>query len=99
MPSKRQSVGTDGENLALSLLMRKGYRLVARHVTTRFGEIDLILAHEGALVFVEVRKRRGERFGSPEESIGPSKRDKLVRSALTYVQDKWGEIPDLRFDV
>ena len=41
----------------------------------------------GALIFVEVRTRRGDRLGTPEESITPAKRAKLIAAAQTYLDE------------
>ena len=54
----RHVLGRLGEQCALEHLERLGYTLVARNHRTRFGEIDLVVRGERALVFVEVKTRR-----------------------------------------
>lgn len=79
--------GRESELAAARFLRQAGYRIVARNYRQAFGEIDLI-AYDGAtLVFIEVKARRGERFGSPEEAITRRKRDQLTKVALAYLAD------------
>jgi putative endonuclease len=51
------------------------------------------------LVFVEVRTRRGDAHGTPQESITPAKQAKLVECALTYLQEHEVDERDWRIDV
>lgn len=87
----RRRIGTRGERLAEAYLDRAGYRVVARNARTRSGEIDLIAAGGGCIVFCEVRSRIGtERCeprgaGGPLESIGPGKRRRLRRLAREWL--------------
>lgn len=52
----------------------------------RWGEVDIVAMDGDELVFVEVRTRSGGQFGTPEESITPSKRQRLVATAQYYLQ-------------
>ncbi len=74
--------GRWAEDLALSHLEKRGYRLVARNRRTPFGEIDLWMKQGRVHVFVEVKQRRGPRYGHPAEAITQTKRHRMRRSAL-----------------
>lgn len=78
-------VGRRGEELARALLKQRGYRIVETNVRGHFGEIDIVARQGKCHVFVEVRTRSGDLFGTPEESITRHKRDKMVACALDYV--------------
>ncbi|MEJ7652506.1 MAG: YraN family protein [Chloroflexia bacterium] len=67
----------------MDYLRQKGYELLETNWRCPGGELDLILTHGEAVVFVEVRTRRGERAGSPEESVTRAKQDRL-RSLAPY---------------
>ncbi len=67
------------------MLKKRGYRILDANVRGHFGEIDIIARKDKCHVFVEVRTRTGDGFGTPEESITRKKRDKLVTCALDYV--------------
>lgn len=84
MPSRTQRIGTAGEADAQRFLESFGYRLIDRHVTCRYGEIDLIMLENDELVFVEVKRRGSSRFGTGEESLTPKKIERLVAAIETY---------------
>ena len=81
-----REVGATGEKTAESFLKRRGYKILARNVRSRYGEIDIIARKDRGLVFVEVRTRRGSAFGTPEESVTSAKRERLVALAESYLQ-------------
>jgi putative endonuclease len=87
MTRARVSQGRRGERLAEQKLAASGCEIVARNYRCAAGEIDLIARHAGTLAFVEVRTRRGETFGTSEESITPRKRQHLIAGAQSYFQD------------
>ncbi|UCB56855.1 MAG: YraN family protein [Candidatus Omnitrophota bacterium] len=77
-----------GEEIAARHLQTKGYRLIEQNYRTRYAEIDLITRYKGILVFVEVRTKRNEQFGSPEETINRNKINKLIKNAQGYMLKK-----------
>ena len=99
MTSPRQGLGRRGEELARRRLESLGYVIVGKNHRTKQGEIDLVAKHDGTLVFVEVRTKRGVSFGSPEESITPSKRAHLIASAQEYVSSNEVAESDWRIDL
>jgi putative endonuclease len=80
-----QRFGRDSELRAARFLQQSGYRIVARNYRTPFGEIDLIAYDGPVLVFIEVKARRGERFGSPYAAVDARKQRRLTRAALGYL--------------
>jgi putative endonuclease len=95
----RQALGAFGERLAAAHLEAKGYRIVERNYRRREGEIDIVAARGGCLVFVEVRTRRGEEQGSAVESVSPAKGARLAALAEAYCQERADLPPDRRIDV
>jgi putative endonuclease len=98
-PSARGAVGAAGEALAAEWLAGHGYRIETRNFRCRTGEIDLIASRRGLLVFVEVKTRRSDAFGSPAEAVGAAKRARLVRAASLYLARFGSRPPACRFDV
>lgn len=82
-----RKVGAEGEELAAKFLEEKGYKVLERNYRTKFGEIDLICLKNNTLVFVEVKLKHGEEFGSPEEMIGVDKLGRIQRMAEYYLID------------
>jgi len=99
MTNRRRTLGKLGESLAARELERRGYRIVARNWRCPIGEIDLVAEKDGALIFVEVRTRRGSERGTPQESVTPAKQAKLIELAQTYCQQTQGDDRDWRIDV
>ena len=96
----RRQLGDAGEDLAASALKRQGYKILERNYLTPLGEIDLIARQGKALVFIEVKTRRGERFGAPQEAVSLGKQNKLRRLADYYLKQKrLGMEVLVRFDV
>lgn len=99
MTDARRSLGARGEQLARDYLEGLGYQVLATNQRTARGEVDIVALEGGCLVFVEVRTRRGDSLGTPEESVGPRKARRLIALAETYA-DEHPELPaDLRIDV
>ncbi|KPK69603.1 MAG: hypothetical protein AMJ84_09275 [Acidithiobacillales bacterium SM23_46] len=91
--------GRAAEDAALMHLKRQGLKLIARNYRTQHGEIDLIMRDARTLVFVEVRFRRDQRFGSPAETVGVQKQRKLRASAEHYLQADGDCNRPCRFDI
>jgi putative endonuclease len=93
--------GAAGEDLAHRYLRRRGCRIVARNYRPRagHGEIDLVAWHGEALVFVEVKTRSREDFGTPDRAIDIEKRASLVRAASEYARRASIPWNHVRFDV
>ncbi|WP_250438621.1 MULTISPECIES: YraN family protein [unclassified Caballeronia] len=95
-----KTLGDAFESHALAFLQRQRMRLVARNVTCRGGEIDLVMLDErGALVFVEVRARRSRRYANAVASVDAKKRARLVHAAQHFLTTWRGALPACRFDV
>lgn len=99
MSTARKRLGDLGEKAAEEMLTALGYRIVARKHRCPRGEVDLIAEHGDVLVFVEVRTRATVLFGSPEETIGWSKQQRLVRAARDFLARWRGPPRSARFDV
>lgn len=80
--------GKLAEDFATSALTKKGYQVIKRNFSTRFGEIDIIAKDKDILVFVEVKAKTGIDFGLPEEMINKRKLAKVKRMAEVYLNGK-----------
>jgi putative endonuclease len=78
-------VGRRGEDLACKLLKKHHYKVLERNVRGYYGEIDIVARKGDCIVFVEVRTRTSQEYGTPEESVTARKRAKLVACALDYI--------------
>lgn len=100
MTEARRRLGQQGERLALEHLERLGYTVVARNHRTRFGELDLVVADDRALVFVEVKTRRARDPGRVWEALHDDKRSRVRAMARAFLSEVPGRPArrELRFD-
>ena len=79
------NIGKFGEDVASKYLEKKGYKIKERNYRTFLGEIDIIGEYKGNIIFVEVKTRRSDKFGYPEEAINFNKQRKIIKNALCYL--------------
>ena len=99
MTLDRQILGKLGEELAVAELERRGYAVLARRYRTRAGEIDIIARDGEATVFVEVKARASDEFGSAAEAVTVWKQRQLARMAEDYLARSGLGCGPCRFDV
>jgi len=99
-PEARRAQGDAAEDRACRHLEGAGFTIVERNFRTKGGEIDIVARKGDVLAFVEVRSREAPGFGTPEESVTPAKRRRIVGAARRYLSNvppsSWREA---RFDV
>lgn len=99
MASGTKTAGDKGEDVATAHLARLGWRIVARNLLFRVGEID-ILAEDGEhLVFVEVRSRHNGWARDAAHTVTLPKQRRLTRAANLALRHYVGPCPYARFDV
>ena len=99
MSAASQVLGELGERIAERWLRQRGWRVVQRRFRSGHRDIDLVVEQEGVVAFVEVKARRGDRFGDPVEAVNWRKQRELGRSARVLI-DRHGRASDAyRFDV
>ncbi len=99
MLNKQQEFGRESEEIAARYLKKKGYKILERNYRTELGEIDIIAKQKKTLVFVEVKARKSNRFGSPKEAVTPKKQLKISMVALLYLKKTCQGNEKARFDV
>ena len=72
----KKILGKKGEKLAENYLKKQGYLLIKRNYTTPFGEADLLMQKGENIVFVEVKTRTADGYGTPAESVTKQKRQR-----------------------
>jgi len=99
MTHARRRLGDAGEAAAAELLVKQGFRIIARNHRCRRGEVDLVAEQGELLVFVELRTRESAVFGSPEETVGFRKQQRVVLAARDFLARRRGPERAVRFDV
>jgi len=102
MKTQNYKKGKIGEEIAARHLRNKGFKILEQNFNTRFGELDLICIDNNILVFVEVKLKVGESFGTPEEMVSSRKLFQVQRTAQSYLlknRDLQAQYPQHRIDV
>lgn len=96
--AEHNQTGTTGEDIAASFLEKKGYSLLEKN--WRFGheEIDIIASNDSTLVIAEVKTRKSNYFGEPEEFVTRQKQKHLIKAANAYIEKNNLDL-DVRFDI
>ena len=92
-------LGAHGERIAAAYLTRAGLRVLDTNWRCKEGELDIVAREGPALVFCEVKTRRGLGFGHPVEAVTPAKQHRLRLLARRWLASHDEHAPDLRFDV
>lgn len=99
MTRHKKTLGNWGESIAADHLPKAGYRILAQNYRCPMGEIDLIALCHDTLVFLEVKTRRSQNFGTPGESVSYRRQQRFVKTALHYIKETRRYNLSLRFDI
>jgi putative endonuclease len=94
----RKETGNEGEARAVDYLQQKGWVILARNFRYKRGELDIVGVDNGVLVFVEVKFRKNNNFGYPENFVSDHQVGMLRKTALEFIlKENWQR--DIRFDI
>jgi putative endonuclease len=101
LPTDNRGIGDLGEDLAVSFLVGKRYRILERNFRCKGGEVDIVARdpRDKSLVFVEVKARRDLSYGVPQLAVTPFKQRQISKAALTWLAKHRQQDADARFDV
>lgn len=94
-----RELGAFGEDVAAAYLEEDAMTVVERNWRCRDGELDLVALDGDTVVFVEVKTRRGEDFGTPAEAVTVSKARRLRRLAARWLREQAWSAGEVRIDV
>jgi putative endonuclease len=99
MVSRHIQFGQEGESIAARHLKKCGYKILEQNYRNKIGEIDLVARDGETIVFVEVKTRRSDHFGSPKWAVTFQKQRKISMVALSYLKEFRLSGRKARFDV
>jgi len=95
----KKSLGVRGEEAAANFLKHRGYHILARSLDSPLGELDIVAVDGRTVVFVEVKTRRSDDAGRPEDAIDLRKEQRMRQAALAYLKSNRLLNYSARFDV
>jgi putative endonuclease len=103
MAFSSQQLGRDGEDIAVAFLRVKGARIIERNWRPAQrgmrGEIDVIAQVGEFTCFIEIKTRKSDLMGAPQEAVGVFKRKQISRLANAYLSAAENAEVPCRFDV
>lgn len=94
----RKKIGDRGEEEAVQFLLASGYKVLERNWRWKKTEVDIIAQSGEILVFIEVKLRKNEKFGYPEEFVTAAQQERIELAAEEYCEImQWNG--DVRFDI
>ncbi|MFI5222508.1 MAG: YraN family protein [Bacteroidia bacterium] len=96
--AEHNETGLNGEELAATYLVQKGYDILEKNWRFQHAEIDIIAKNEDTLVIAEVKTRTSNYFGEPEEFVTRQKQKLLIKAANAYIEKNNLEL-ETRFDI
>lgn len=111
--SKSQKIGELGENIATKFLLNKGFSILERNYTLKFGEIDIIAKKNNKIHFVEVKSVSRETQNNkkqlvsretidsykPEDNMHKWKIERITRTINNYLINKISVETEWQFDL
>lgn len=96
-----QAIGGRGEDLACEMLINMGHRILERNYRSGHLEIDIISVDADGIHFVEVKARKNNIQGNPEDNVNPAKQRKITKAALGFLNRKGKEFSSMEcfFDI
>lgn len=95
--ARHNDLGKWGEQLAVDMLVTKGYAIAERNWRTGDMEIDIVAIKGARIVFVEVKTRSDNGF-DPADAVDRRRMMRMVRAADSYVRSH-GIPHEVQFDV
>lgn len=95
---ENRKLGFWGESKAAGYLKRNGYKILERNFRCPFGEVDIIAQKDDVTAFIEVKTRRSDLYGAPNEAVGRDRQTRYKNSARYYFANREFDCT-VRFDI
>ncbi len=98
MKTEKRITGDIGEEFTCGYLKERGYEILARNYSCRYGEIDIIAVKDKVTAFVEVKTRHLNPKIRPCLDVTRSKQKKIMRTAYLFLKEQQRKAY-VRFDI
>lgn len=91
-------LGKEGEEEATAYLEAHGYTILHRNWRSGRFELDIVAEKNKELIVIEVKTRRNNDYGLPEDAVTSQKIRHIVSSTDSYLKKYAIDLP-VRFDI
>ncbi|MFH1744782.1 MAG: YraN family protein [bacterium] len=95
----KNKVGRFGEELAKKYLIKKGYFIIGQNIKLSYKELDIVARHENKIIFIEVKTKISNKFGTADENMNSRKLHHLKKAIGMYVENKRLDPDNIRLDL
>ncbi len=95
----KKEFGSWGEEKAIEYLLEREYKILFHNYRNKLGEIDIIASKDRLLLFIEVKSRKNNSFGSPQTAVNYKKQVKIKKVAKYFIMENNYKNFQYRFDV
>ena len=95
----KKIIGNMGEEKIAWHYRIKGYRIIARNFSCRYGELDIVAQKGNTIAIVEVKTRKNSNFAEAKDYVNYTKQSKIKNTTDIFVQQNNLTKYNVRFDV
>ena len=95
----KKLIGDKGEQKVARMYILKGYRIIARNFSCKYGELDIVARKGDTIVFVEVKTRKNDSYAQAKEFVNFRKQNRIRNTADLFLQQNSLTEFSVRFDV
>ena len=97
-PNTTRQIGESMEQEAINYLESNGFYVMARNYRFKRTEIDIIAKKDDFIVFIEVKYRKNNKFGHPENFVSDSQIERIRIATEEFILQR-NYCRKIRFDI
>ncbi|MBE6887007.1 MAG: YraN family protein [Ruminococcaceae bacterium] len=95
----KKLIGDKGERKVARMYAAKGYKIIARNFSCKYGELDIVAQKGKQVVVIEVKTRKNDSFAQAREYVDYRKQNRIRNTADLFLQQHKLTDCAIRFDV
>jgi len=95
----KKLIGDKGERKVAKMYQFKGYKIIARNFSCKYGELDIVAQKGDMIVIIEVKTRKNDNYAQAKDFVDYRKQNKLRNTADLFLQQNNLSDKNIRFDV
>ena len=87
-----KDIGDKGEERAVTYLISNQFQIIEKNYRYKRAEVDIIAQKDNCLHFIEVKTRKNDAFGFPEEFVSDRKVELFLRLRISILKKMIGNL-------